>query len=101
MSTTSIQQLKKALAISEKIEQLERELREVMGGIDGGNAPSASVPSPVRRGRPAKAQQVQEITASSAAAKSGKKTRRKRIVSPEARAKMAEAQRRRWAKAKR
>jgi len=73
MPTTA--QLKKAVIISEKLDALEAELASLLGGS------SKSVKS------------VKEPKASKA-----KKT--KRVMSPEAREKIAAAQRKRWAKAK-
>lgn len=99
-STPRLQQLKKAIEISEKIEQLEQELKAVLEGTDSGSAAVAQAAAPGRPGRKPGVSQAQATTG--AAAKRGRKPgRAKRIVSPEARAKMAEAQRRRWAKAKR
>jgi len=73
-NTPSIDQLKQAIAISEQIQKLEAELAALFGS-------SAKVPS----------------TAKAAPAKAG---RRKGGMSPEGRARIAAAQRARWAKAK-
>jgi len=77
MSTTtlSVDQLKRAVAIAEQIQQLETELASVLGG---------SFPSAAAKSAPA-------------AVKAGKK---KRTMSPEARAKIVAAQKARWAKIK-
>ena len=72
-NTPSLEQLKRAIAISEQIDALQSQLAAVLGGS-----------SP----------------ASAKAAASGKSRKGKRTVSPEARAKMAAAQRARWAKRK-
>ena len=70
-NTPSLAQLKRAISISEQIESLQSQLASILGG---------SSPAPVAT-----------VT----------KTRKgKRTVSPEARAKMAAAQRARWAKKK-
>lgn len=103
MSNTSLAQLRKAIEISEKIEQLEQELREVLGSLDGGGTEQTGLSSiassvPAKRGGKPKSQPVEQSVASGAPA--GRR-RKKRVVSPEARAKMAAAQRRRWAKARR
>ena len=71
----STEQLKRAIAITEQIEKLEAELAAILAG--SGFKISAS-----RRGRPAKAD------------------RPKRQMSDEARQKIAAAQKKRWAKAK-
>jgi hypothetical protein len=77
MPTPSIDQLKRALAIAEQIQQLEAELGRIVG--DRSSAPSvpkaAAAASPIRR-------------------------RGKRTMSAEAREKIAAAQRARWAKSK-
>jgi len=67
MLTTS--QLKKAVIISEKLDDLKAELAAILGG-------------------------------SSAPAKAPKEKKTKRTMSPEAREKIAAAQRKRWAKQK-
>ncbi|EDY16207.1 conserved hypothetical protein [Chthoniobacter flavus Ellin428] len=79
MSTTpSIDQLKRAITISEQIQKLEAELASILGS-------SAHVPSAAK------------VSVSAAAAKPG---RRKRGLSAEGRARIAAAQKARWAKAK-
>lgn len=81
MSTTSIQQLQRALEIAEQISALENELKAVLAGnvIEEAPAPAA------------------KPTAKSAAKPAQKraKTRKQRTVSPEARARMAAAQKNR------
>lgn len=76
-SAPSIDQLKRALAISEQIEKLQAELASILGSR--ATAP-ASAPAKTETPKPAK---------------SGKRT-----MSPEARARIAAAQRARWAKSK-
>jgi hypothetical protein len=74
-NTPSISSLKQAIAIAEQIEKLQAQLAALVGG----SAPTVTVAKAVGapRGR-----------------------RRKRTLSPEARAKIAAAQRARWAKSK-
>lgn len=76
MTTPSSAQLKRAARIVEKIETLEKELAEILGQASG--APNAD-----KGAKPAKVKKA------------------KRNMSPEAREKIAAAQRKRWAKAKR
>jgi hypothetical protein len=76
-STLSLDQLKRAVQIREEIERLESELSSLLGG--SGGAPRG------KRGR----------KPGSTCKKGGK-----RVMSPEAREKIAAAQRRRWAKQK-
>ncbi|MBS0175506.1 MAG: hypothetical protein JSR64_15805 [Nitrospira sp.] len=73
MSFPSVSQLKQALKIAEKLESMEAELASILGESSAG--PKAKKGP----GRPKKA---------------------KREMSPEAREKIAAAQRKRWAKAK-
>ena len=67
-TTPSLAQLQRAITISEQIEALQSQLASIFGGT----SPAALTPAKARKG--------------------------KRTVSPEARAKMAAAQRARWAK---
>ena len=76
-STPSLDQLQRALAIAEQIQTLEQELASVLGGPGGGSSATSS-------------------PAAAPVARQGKKG--KRVVSPEARARMAQAQAARWAK---
>jgi hypothetical protein len=79
-STPSVQQLRRAIEIQEEIDRLERGLKLVLQGEDtSAETKAASIAE-----KPKKTQEA----------------RKKRFVSPEAREKMAAAQRRRWAKAK-
>jgi hypothetical protein len=81
----SLDQLKRAIEISEHIQQLESELQALLGGH------TASAPAPAAVARAGKTSNAgMKIVAPNATGK--------RFVSPEARAKMAAAQRRRWAK---
>jgi hypothetical protein len=78
-SSPSVDQLKRAIAIAEQIQRLESELASLLGGESRGSSAAASSPA-VTRSKPG---------------------RKKRTMSPEARARIAEAQRARWAKTKR
>lgn len=75
--TPSVEALKKALALAEQIQKLETELAAI---FQNNSAPAAlsATPVPVEP----------------------KARKKKRVVSAESRAKMAEAQRARWAKKK-
>lgn len=108
MSTTllslSATQLKRALAIREKIEALERELEEVAGAspVTNGNGGqrkwtmSASARAKIAAAQ--KARWAKQKNGTPAAKPSKGKGRRK--MSPAARAKIAAVARARWAKAK-
>lgn len=88
MNNLSVQQLRKVLEIKEKIEQLNSELDSVLSGSGGGSRRAAvSLPaqSKGRRGRPPGP---------------AKKKGGRGPMSDEARARIAEAARLRWAKAK-
>lgn len=76
MNIPSVTQLKRAIVIAEKLEQLQQELADVLG----------ESPAAPKAGKGAKPVKV-------------KKTRRE--MSSEAREKIAAAQRKRWAKTKR
>lgn|SRR6266853_422211 len=78
-TTPNLTQLKQAIALAERIESLQAELASLFGG--GSSAAPAAPP------------------ASFAVAKPGRR-RVRRTMSPEARAKIAAAQRARWAKTK-
>jgi hypothetical protein len=79
-STSSVDQLKRAIEIAEQIQQLEGELSEIVRGLGG---------RPVADSKPAVV-----ITATKT------RRRKKRTMSPEARERIAAAQRARWAKQK-
>lgn len=80
----STQQYQRAIQIVEQIEQLEAELKEVLSGSSG---------SAVEKSEPSL-----EPTSKTAGKRKGK--RAGRVVSPEGRARMAAAQRARWAKSR-
>lgn len=84
-TTPTVEQLKRALAIQEKIAELQAQLEAVLGGTapKRGRKPSVSV-SPADAGE----------------GKGNGKRRKKRVMSAEAREKIAAAQRKRWAKQK-
>jgi hypothetical protein len=76
MPTRSIDQLKRALAIAEQIQQLESEFARIVGGTSSvASAPKTAAASPIKR-------------------------KGKRTMSLEAREKIAAAQRARWSKSK-
>ena len=85
MKLITVQILKQALEIATKIEALQTELVALMGGSSAKEISKTSK----RRGRPAKAEKKEKT-------KGGE-----RQLSEEARQKIAEAQKKRWAKAKR
>lgn len=99
--TISIDTLKEAVQIKEQIAALEAKLQKILGHNDDRSLPV----SPAKKGRPRK--NVSEKTsddsnhpwASTADNQSGTKKRRRKM-SAAARAKIAAAQRARWAKAK-
>jgi len=124
MSTTpSIDQLKRAITISEQIQKLESELASILGASAKVSAPAKVAAAAVKtvktrkrglsaegRARIAAAQKARwakvKGTAAAApaavapkAAKAGKR-KAKRNLSPEARARIVAAVKRRWAKAK-
>ena len=99
IATISLERLKQAVQIKEQIASLEAELAAVIGGTVSTPAVTALVPK--RRGRPpgkAKllADSAAALTVPTAVAKQGRGGRRH--MSPEARARIAAAQKARWAK---
>jgi len=119
MSTTpSIDQLKRAISISEEIQKLESELASILGASAKVSAPAkaaAVAAKPGRRRRrglsaegrariaaaqKARWAKLKGATAAEPAAKPAGKRRKKRHLSPEARARIVAAVKRRWAKAK-
>ena len=95
MSTPSVAQLKRAIAVSEQIEKLQAELQSILG-TTGAVAPTgkrkytrrAVVGAPAAEG------------AEAAAAPAGKRKKRKVKMSAEGRARIVAAQKARWAKIK-
>jgi len=118
MSTTpSIDQLKRAITISEQIQKLEAELASILGSsapVSSSPKVSAAAAKPGRRKRGLSAEGRARIAAAQKArwakAKGGEdsaaeapkagKRRKKRNLSPEARARIVAAVKARWAKAK-
>jgi hypothetical protein len=120
MSTTpSIDQLKRAVSISEEIERLQEELASLLGAGVKISASVSAVPAApkTRRGkrglsaegraRIAAAQKARWAKAKgddsapvAAAAKPGRKAKAKRNLSPEARERIRAAVKRRWAREK-
>ena len=76
LQSPTVDQLKRAVQIAEQIQSLEREIAAILGGETKGNE-SKGESSPVGNGR-----------------------RKRRAMSPEARERIAQAQRNRWAKSK-
>jgi hypothetical protein len=113
----SVETLKRALEIAEKIQELEAELNSLLGGSSDvpktrpvtDSASPSKLPRKKRgmsaagRARVAAAQRARwaKLKKGEAKAVASPKTRKKkRTMSPEARAKIAAAQRARWAKQK-
>jgi hypothetical protein len=96
MATTTslnIDQLKRAVALYEQIEKLQAELAALFGEKPAGKRGSKA------GGRKAKNAEA-EVSGTEAPTKKTRKKRAKREISPEARERIAAAQRKRWAKAK-
>ncbi|MEP6672777.1 MAG: hypothetical protein ABJF10_26670 [Chthoniobacter sp.] len=121
MSTTpSIDQLKRAITISEQIQKLESELASILGASVKVSAPAKVAAVAVKTGRKkrglsaegrariaaaqkarwAKVKGTTAAAAPAAAPKAGKRKKGKRNLSPEARARIVAAVKRRWAKVK-
>lgn len=111
----SIEQLKRAIEIEERIAELQEELRSIFQGVKSGPVitGSGSQKEDARRGRRSAATRAKMAAAQKArwAKKNGpaepgaagvapKKAKAKRVLSAEARAKIAAAQKKRWAAAK-
>jgi hypothetical protein len=118
MPTPSLDQLKRAIVISEQIEKLQAELAGIFGGKSAPAKAAVSTTvktkskrtmSPEARERIAAAQRARWAKSKGEAApaakkeqpvkaaKSATKPKAKRNISPEARAKMAAAAKKRWA----
>lgn len=89
MSTPSVDQLKRAIAIKEQINSLEAELASILGGTAIAVTATAT---PI-----AKRKYTKKATAVAAPAPAEGK---KRTMSPEGRARIIAAQKARWAKSK-
>lgn len=90
MANLSVEQLRKAIVLQEKIESLQKELEQVLAGITAAAATSAA-PAPKKRGRKPKsaAEAPAKVPAkrgrkpgSAKSAESGKPARTKRSSSP-------------------
>jgi hypothetical protein len=95
-TTPTLSQIQNAIAIAERIQQLEEELAAVMGGTENanrGSAPKETTSTPAKRGpgRPPK-NAAAAASSTTQPAKRGRKP-----FSAETKAKMAAAQRARWA----
>ena len=106
-TTYTVDQLKQAVQLQEQIDNLQSQLSLVLGGSprqatvypEVAAAPAARGRKPGRKpGRPAASASFAQTSDDSAISR--KRGRRKRTMSPEAREKIAAAQRRRWAKPK-
>lgn len=80
MNNISAKDLRRAAELKDKIESLQSELSKILGGGNG-------VPSPARRGRPARGTESGEMV-------------KRRTMSAAGRAKIAAAAKLRWKKAK-
>jgi len=108
----SIEQLKKAITISEQIQKLEAELAALFGANVNVSAPAkiaTKVAKPGRkkrglsaagRARIAAAQKARWAKLRGGVPKAAGKPKAKRVLSPEARARIVAAVKRRWAKAR-
>ena len=97
-TSPSLSQLKRAVQIAEQIEALRAELNGILGEAP---ATAAAAPTPARRGRKPKAETLALAAAAASNGAEAPRVKRKYNMSPEAREKIAAAQKRRWAKAKR
>ncbi|NGO39020.1 hypothetical protein G4L39_06370 [Limisphaera ngatamarikiensis] len=107
LASLSSEQLRRAVAIKEQIEALEKELNAILSGAApavGAEAAAAPTAQRVyrRRGRPpGRAGRAAAValaaTAPAAAAETAAAAPRKRRISPEGRRRIIEAARRRWA----
>ncbi len=92
MPAPTLDQLKRATAIVEQIERLQADLEAIFSSSSpsGRGAPAAVAPGKPGR-KPGKGTSKKSV---------GRPAKKKRVMSDEARARIAEAQRRRWAKQK-
>jgi len=97
----SIDQLRRAVEVSEKIEQLKAELESVLGGTSAPVTQKSSVKASKkgkRRGRPPGIKNaISEFLSGATAPKVKKDSRKKRVMSDEGRQKIIDAQKKRWA----
>lgn len=108
LSNVSVEQLKRAVAVREQIEELERELASILGEPYVGGAVSTNgrggrrKMSPAARAKIAAAQRARwaKQKKGQAGQTGAAHAKGRRKMSPAARAKIAAAARARWAKAK-
>jgi len=104
LASLSSEQLRRAVAIKEQIEALEKELNAILSGASAPAAPAAGAAATGgRRGRPPRAAGavVQAASAAptppAASAAAAPARRKRRTISPEGKRRIIEAQRKRWA----
>jgi hypothetical protein len=95
----TIDELKRALHLQEGIDLLKSELVSILGGRSSIPVAYTGAKRGRKPGRKAKAAAAAGDTVNNGAP-AGKKAKKKRVMSPEAREKIAAAQRKRWAKTK-
>jgi hypothetical protein len=100
LSALSLDQLKQAVQLRERIATLENELAGILGGeVSTSAAPTTTAPVPRRRGRPpGKRADVVPAEPSTVHVPVRRGRGGHRNFTPESRAKMAAAQKARWAK---
>ena len=111
LSTLTVQQLERAVAIKQQIESLQKELQS-LGASEGqgvtpkrgGTDAKIETPKAARKARKAKRSASKELSNVTPAPESAEDTKAngtsKRIISPEHRAKLAKAGKARWARIK-
>lgn len=99
-----IERLERALHIRKQIDQLNEMLKELFGptsiSLGAMQTSLTDKPQKKRRGRPRKVGKTDPIDELSPGAAEVKAKRKKRKMSPEARARIVAAQKKRWAKVK-
>lgn len=109
MTTPTLDQLKRALVVSERIETLQNELAGILGNHSAPVAKAAAVKGKKRSTMSAKARALisaaqkarwAKLKGKKAPAKAKAPAKKKRTMSPETKAKMAAAMKARWAAAK-
>ena len=103
--TPSLDQLKRAIAITEQIDALQSQLAAVLGGSSSAAVPAAApaktrkgkrTVSPEARAKMAVAQRARWALRKGGAAPAAKPEKKKRGITPEGRAKLAAAMKARW-----
>lgn len=99
LASLSSEQLRRAVAIKEQIEALEKELNAILSGASAPAAPAAGAAATgVRRGRPPRAAgAVAKAVSTAPTAPAAVARRKRRTISPEGKRRIIEAQRKRWA----